>query len=364
MQLKTIIDELERLAPPGSQESYDNSGLITGNPGMHISGALISLDCTEEIVDEAIEKGCNLVIAHHPIVFAGMKKLTGRNYVERTVIKAIRNDVAIYAIHTNLDNFRGGVNLEICERIGVLKPQILAPKPNTLEKLVVFVPETHVQNASEALFEAGAGHIGNYDRCSFKTSGTGTFRPLEGSDPFQGKQGETEQSPEVRLEVLVSKHRRGTILKALFSAHPYEEVAYDLIPLSNVNPFEGSGMVGELETELDEREFLSRLKTVFGCGVIRHTHLSGKPVKRVAVCGGSGSFLLEKAKAAGADFFVTGDFKYHEFFDAENQIVIADIGHYESEQFTTNLLAGILKKKFTNFAVHLTGLNTNPINYF
>ena len=364
MLLKEITAYLESLAPLSSQESYDNCGLITGNNSQEITGALISLDCTEAIIDDAIEKGCNLVISHHPIVFSGLKKLNGKNYVERTVIKAIKNDVAIYAIHTNLDNFEYGVNYEIAKRIGLKNIQILEPQMNTLLKLNVMVPEKDVEIVKKAIFEAGAGKIGDYDECAFETKGTGNFRPLPGSDPHIGEVNKREEVNETKLEILITKHQIATVLKALQESHPYEEVAYDLISLANANQHEGSGMIGTLPQAMDEKAFLTHIKQTFNCGIIRHTALLNRKISRVALCGGSGSFLLNAAKRREADIYLSADFKYHEFFDAEDQIVIADIGHYESEQFTTNLLADKLKKKFTNFAVHLTGLNTNPINYF
>lgn len=364
MKIKEITAYLEGLAPLSSQESYDNSGLITGNPNDEVTAALVSLDCTEDIVEEAMRRGCNLIIAHHPIVFKGLRRLTGSNYVERTVIKAIKNDVAIYAIHTNLDNYRLGVNEEIGRRLGLKNLQVLDPKKNVLSKLVFFVPADHKEMVVKAVFNAGGGHVGDYSDCSFTSGGTGTYRPEEGTTPYEGEVGRLSEVDELRVEVLVSKHRASSVVKAMVEAHPYEEVAYELYPIENVNQYEGSGMIGELETAMDEKEFLQLVKDSFACGVIRHTELKNKPVKRIAYCGGSGSFLLPNAKRAGADIFITGDYKYHEFFDAEDQIVIADIGHYESEQFTSHKLKQLLIEKFSNFAVHLTEVNTNPINYF
>ncbi len=364
MKIKEITSYLEFLAPLSSQASYDNSGLIVGNADTVVTSALICLDSTEAIVDEAIEKGCNLIIAHHPIVFSGIKKLNGKNYIERTVIKAIQNNIAIYAIHTNLDNYRYGVNYEIGKRLQLEDLRILSPSPNTLCKLIVFVPETHSNEVREALFLAGAGTIGNYNECSFEEKGTMTFKPLEEADPFEGEIGIRTEGNEKKIEVLVSAHKLNAALTAMRSAHPYEEIAYDILPLKNHNEYEGSGMYGKLSQPMDEIDFLTLLKKEFNCGIIRHTSLLGRPIRTVAFCGGSGSFLLNDAKRVKADIFITGDYKYHDFFDAEEQIIIADIGHFESEQFTTNLLADILKKKFPTFATHLTGVKTNPINYF
>lgn len=364
MKLKEIIAYLEELAPPGSQESYDNAGLITGDPEMEVKQALVSLDCIEITIDDAIVKGCNLIIAHHPIVFRGMKKFSGNDYVSRTLRSAIKNDIAIYAMHTNLDNSRFGVNYEIGNRLGLKNLKVLAPKKDVLNKLVCYVPDEHLNEVREALFNAGAGSIGDYVECSFTTKGEGTYKPTEGTNPFEGKVGERSQVPETKLEVLVSIHKLSPVLNAMFTSHPYEEVAYEVYPLLNSNQYEGSGMIGELDEEMKETDFLHKLKETFNCEMIRHTQLLEKPIRRVAFCGGSGSFLLNKAISNKADIFVTGDFKYHEFFDADNSIVIADIGHFESEQFTSNLIADYLTKKFPKFAVHLTAVNTNPINYF
>ncbi len=364
MKVVEITNYLESLAPRSSQESYDNCGLLVGDRNAEVTSALISLDCTEEVVADALAKGCNLIIAHHPVIFKGLKSLTGANYIERTILACIKNGIALYAIHTNLDNYSKGVNYEIGQRIGLKNLRVLQPKSNVLAKLIVFTPETCLEQVREAAFNAGAGSIGNYNECHFELNGTGTFKPNESANPFDGEVGKRSSVPESRLEFLVSTHLISQVLAAVKQAHPYEEVAYDIIPLLNENQTEGSGMIGELETEMDEISFLKHVKSTFNCGAIRHTNLLNRKIKTVAFCGGSGSFLLSTAMRQKADIYITGDFKYHEFFDAENQILIADIGHYESEQFTSNLIADILKKKFTTFAVHLTGINTNPINYF
>jgi dinuclear metal center YbgI/SA1388 family protein len=364
MKIIELTSFLEQLFPLLSQASFDNCGLQVGDNSQEITSVLICLDCTEEIIDEAIELGSNLIIAHHPLIFKGLKNITGKNYVEKVVIKAIQNNIAIYAIHTNLDHSKIGVNYEISKRLGIENPRILLPNENTIYKLCVFVPLDFVFKVKNALFKAGAGKIGNYEECGFDSTGVGSFKPVEGANPFDGEIGEKNTSEETKIEVIVSKHLIAKVLIAMNEAHPYEEVAYDLIALENKNHEEGSGMIGELESPVDAYTFLAKIKQNFHCGSIRHTNLSDKQIKSVAFCGGSGSFLLNEAIRQKADIFITGDFKYHEFFDAENQIIIADIGHYESEQFTTNLIFDIISKKFTNFAIHLTGINTNPINYF
>lgn len=364
MKIADIIQKLEEWAPPSYQEAYDNARLIVGNPNHKINNVLVTLDCTEAIVDEAVAVGAELIIAHHPIVFKGLKSLTGKNYVERTVLKAIKSDIAIYAIHTNLDNIQTGVNAKICELIGLEGCQILAPKRDTLTKLVTFVPPSDLMKVLDNMFEAGAGNIGNYDQCSFQVEGLGTYRPNEQANPYIGTIGKLQQEKEVRVEVILPAHLKSNVIAAMQRAHPYEEVAYYLTDLSNVNQEVGAGMIGELPDEMPVEEFLTRLKSTFKLQVIKHTSFHQKSVKRIAVCGGAGSFLLANAKAAKADVFVTADFKYHEYFDAEDQVIIADIGHYESEVFTKDLICSFLREKIPNIAVNLSKTDTNPIKYF
>ncbi len=362
MQIKEIIHYLEKVAPRSLQESYDNSGLLVGNASNELTKVLVSLDVTEAIVEEAISKGCNLIVSHHPIVFSGLKSLTGNNYVERTVMAAIKNDVALYAIHTNLDNIHTGVNRKIGEKLRVKNMEVLAPKSGLLKKLVVFVPLKDKDAVAEAMYEAGGGKVGEYDECSFQLEGTGTFRGSTNSNPTIGKIGVREYVDEVRLEMIVENHALSNVVAAMINAHPYEEVAHDIYTLDNSHQQIGAGMIGQLEAPMYSLDFLKMLKDNFG-GVVRYTSLVKDQISKVAWCGGSGSFLLKDARAAGADIFVSSDFKYHQFFDSENEIIIADIGHYENEQFTKELLAEILIKKFPNFAILLTERNTNPINY-
>ncbi len=364
MKIQEIIRLLEKFAPPSLQESYDNAGLLTGNSSWECKGIITCLDATEEVVMEAVAKNCNLVVAHHPIIFKGLKKITGKNYVENTVIAAIKNDIAVYAIHTNLDNVIDGVNGKIADKLGLLNRRILMPKENCLHKLAVFVPQAQHDLLLEALFSAGAGNIGNYSECSFTTDGTGSFKGNTASNPFIGKPGERHLEKEKKIEVIFPVWLQPGIIKAMKNAHPYEEVAYDVYPLNNVHQLTGAGIMGELADEMDEKSFLALLKQVFDLSVIRHTDLTGKKIKKVALCGGAGSFLTAAAIAATADVYVTGDVKYHEFFDADSRILLADIGHYESEQFTIALLFDILSENFPNFAILKTGVKTNPVNYF
>lgn len=364
MKLSQLTTYLESIAPTAYQEDYDNSGLIVGHPEQEIQQALISLDCTEAVVDEAVRTQCQVIISHHPIVFRGLKRFNSKTYVERVVEKAIRNGIAIYAIHTNLDNVMTGVNAKICETLGLKNCRILAPKPGLLKKLVTYVPLSHADTVREALFGAGAGHIGNYAECSFNAEGYGTFKGNDDTNPYVGEPGIRHTENEVRIETVYPTVLESKILMALVLAHPYEEVAYDLYPITNPDQQVGSGMIGELETPIDEEAFLFYLKEKMQAHVIRHTEFTGRAVKKIAVCGGAGSFLLKHAIGAGANAFVTADYKYHDFFDAEGKLMIADIGHFESEQFTQQLLYDIIQKKFSNFAVRLTEVNTNPIKYF
>lgn len=364
MKISAIVSFLESLAHPSLQEPYDNAGLVTGDAGWDCSGLICSLDATEEVVKEAIAKKCNLIVAHHPIIFSGLKKINGKNYVEKTIITAIKNDIAIYAIHTNLDNVITGVNGKIAAMLGLSNTAVLAEKKDTLKKLFTFVPTDQAARVRQAIFEAGGGHIGNYSECSFNTDGTGTFKAGDGTAPFVGKVGEPHQEKEMKIEVVFPAFLQGRLVAAMKAAHPYEEVAYDIISLANQHPGLGSGIIGELAEPVGEEEFLASLKKIFMVPVVRHTAFLNKQVKRVAVCGGAGSFLISSALAAGADVYVTADMKYHEFFDANGRMLVADIGHYESEQFTINLLQEVLEQKFPTFAVLKTGVKTNPVYYF
>lgn len=364
MKIQDITIALEAWAPRSLQEDYDNSGLQVGDPDMVVTSALVCLDCTEEVVEEAARLGCGLIITHHPLIFRGLKSLVPKGHVERTLLAAIKHGIALYAIHTNLDNVADGVNGEVAARLGLRPLQVLDPRSAQLRKLAVFVPMDHAEAVRNALFAAGAGHVGAYDECSFNLEGEGTFRGGQGTNPFVGQLGVRHTEREVRVEVIYPVHKEGAIIRAMRAAHPYEEVAFDMIPLANVTFQIGSGLLGEWEQAIDERAFLARLKEVFGVAAIRHTRLMGRPVRRVALCGGSGAFLLPKAITSGADAYITGDVKYHEFFEADGRLLLADIGHYGSEQFTMHLIQRRLRELFPTFAVHLTGTLTDPIHYF
>ncbi len=363
MKISVVIDCLESFAPPSLQEDYDNAGLIVGNSEGECTGIITTLDVTEKVVEEAVSRKCNLIVAHHPIIFKGLKRLNGANYVERTVISAIKNNIAVYAVHTNLDNVITGVNKKIAEKLELQNLQVLEPKEKILKKMVTFSPKENAAGVRNALFKSG-GKLGNYSECSFNTEGVGTFKAEAGAHPYIGNIGERHEENETRIEVIFPAYLQKQMIMALKAEHPYEEVAYDIYPLDNKLNDLGSGVSGDLPKPLFEKELFSRLKIAFKLQTIRHSPFLKKKISRIAVCGGAGSFLISQAKASGAQAFITSDIKYHEFFDADSEILMADIGHFESEQYTIALLADILTEKFPNFAVLKTKINTNPVNYY
>jgi dinuclear metal center YbgI/SA1388 family protein len=363
MKIIDLISAIEVFAAPELQEDYDNAGLITGNGDWECSGVLCSLDVTLEVIKEAQASNCNLIISHHPIIFKGLKRINGKSYVENIIIEAIKNDIALYAAHTNLDNVLLGVNGMIAQKLGLKDIEVLQPKKRLLRRLITFAPVDKAEEVRRAVFNAGAGHIGQYSECSFNSEGTGTFKAEEGADPYVGEIGKQHQEKETKIEIVYPFYLETQVVKALVKHHPYEEVAYDIFTMENSHLGMGSGVVGCLEAPMEEKGFLNLLKERFAANGIRYTSLLRKPIQKVAVCGGAGSFLLKKAISSQADIYITGDVKYHEFFDAEGKIVLADIGHYESEQYTVELLCDLLLKKFPTFAVLKSSVNTNPVNY-
>lgn len=363
MIVRDVTSIIEQFAPLAYQESYDNAGFQVGSPNTEVKGILLCIDVTPKIIEEAIAHGANLIISHHPLIFGGLKKITGANYVEKSVIKAIENGIAIYSAHTNIDSVWNGVSMKIANLLQLTNLEILDMADNQLVKLVTFVPHKNAQDVRLAMFSAGAGQIGEYDQCSYNLEGTGSFRAGEKTNPHVGEVGEIHFEPETRVEVIVPKPVLSKVIAAMQQAHPYEEVAYDTYPLLNKNPRAGIGMIGTLPSPLTEEEFLLKVKSTFKVGCIRHTKFLNKPISKVAFCGGSGSSLTGKAIARGADVYLTADIKYHQFFDAENKILLADIGHFESEQFTVDIFYDLLTKKIANFAVLKSNVITNPINY-
>ncbi|MEZ7514205.1 Nif3-like dinuclear metal center hexameric protein [Flavobacterium frigidarium] len=363
MKIKEILTVLEEMAPLAYAEDFDNVGLLVGDQNQDATGVLVCHDALENVIDEAITKNCNLIVCFHPILFAGLKKITGKNYVERAVIKAIRNDIAIFAIHTALDNHQDGVNKIFCDALGLKNTSVLIPKQNFIQKLTTFTTPENAEQVRQALFNAGAGRIGNYDDCSFSSTGTGSYRGNENSNPVIGKQFETVQTNEVKIEVTFEKYLESKILKALFDSHIYEEVAYEIYELQNTHQNIGLGMLGTFEEPMEEEAFLQLVKDKMIAGGIRHSVYTGNKIKKVAVLGGSGSYAIKNAIMAGADAFLTADLKYHQFYEAENQLLLADIGHFESERYTKNYIVDFLRKKILNFAIILSEENTNPVKY-
>ena len=364
MTIKEITNLLEQWAPLSQAEDFDNVGLLVGDSSQEVTNILVTHDALEHIVDEAVAKNCNLIVCFHPIIFSGLKRLNGNNYVERAVIKAIQNNVGIYAIHTALDNMPKGVSYGMAQALNLQDNEILIPKKDSIYKLVTYVPHAFAKALKESLFAAGAGHIGDYDQCSFSTEGEGTFRPGENSSPFAGEKGKQHQEAETQLHFTFEKQHKSNILRALLETHPYEEVSYEITALENANQHIGMGMIGTLEKSLSESDFLSLIKKTFKTGGIRHSALLNKSIQKVAVLGGSGAFAIDAAITQGADAYVTADLKYHDYYKAENQILLADVGHYESERFTKTIIANYLTEKIRSFAVLLSEENTNPINYF
>lgn len=363
LKIKDIIKEIEEYAPLPLQESFDNAGVQVGDVNREAKGALLCLDVTEEVLDEALELNCNLIISHHPLAFKPFKSLTGKSYIERCLMKACKYDLVIYAAHTNMDNARGGVNFKLAELIGLQNVRILSPQKQALLKLVTFVPEAYADLVRTTLFNAGTGCIGNYDSSSFNLHGKGTFRANEGCHPFCGEIGKLHHEPEVRIETILPAFRQATVLRALLSVHPYEEPAYDFYPLVNTWEQAGSGVVGELPEEEDEIFFLQRIKDLFHVGCVKHSALTGRPIREVALCGGSGAFLIQDAINYGANVFITGEAKYNDFYDVEDQILLAVIGHYESEVCTKEIFYSVISKKIPTFALHLSNVNSNPVKY-
>ena len=363
MKIKEIISVLEEMAPLAYAEDFDNVGLLVGDQEAEATGVLVCHDALENIIDEAITKKCNLVVCFHPILFSGLKKITGKNYVERAIIKAIKNDIAIYAVHTALDNHQEGVNKIFCNALGLINTKVLIPKQNFIRKLVTYTLPENAEEVRNALFDAGAGNIGNYENCSFNSKGIGTYMGNEHSNPQVGQRFEFVQGDEIKIEVTFEKHLENKILKALFKSHAYEEIAYEIYDLQNKHQNIGLGMIGELKNPMKEKEFLLFAKEKMQADGIRHSNFIGKEVKKIAVLGGAGSFAIKNAIQAGADVFLTADLKYHQFYEAENQLLLADIGHFESERYTKNYIVEYLRKKILNFAVILSEENSNPVKY-
>ncbi|WP_298951217.1 Nif3-like dinuclear metal center hexameric protein [uncultured Nonlabens sp.] len=363
MKIKDVISHLEQLAPRHYAEDFDNTGLLTGDKNTALSGILVTLDCLENVVDEAIEKNCNLIVSFHPIIFSGLKHLQPSDYVRSTVVKAIKNDIAIYATHTALDVTKGGVSYRMAQEMGLNNVKTLLPKSQLIKKMVTYIPSHSFEEVKEALFNAGAGSLGNYTECSFSVSGTGTFKGNEDSNPKIGEKLNRENVKEKMLSITFLPHLESAIKTALIHSHPYEEVSFEISTLENNYQNIGMGTIGELPESLSPEEFLQKTKTVFNTGVVRSSLSRKRNIKKVALLGGSGAFAIKNAIQSGADAYITADLKYHDFFHGQD-ILLCDVGHYESEQFTKNLLHEYLTEKFSSFAVLCAQARTNPVNYF
>ncbi|QJP34435.1 Nif3-like dinuclear metal center hexameric protein [Nonlabens sp. Ci31] len=363
MKIKDVIAHLEVLAPRFYAEDFDNTGLLTGEKTTDLTGILVTLDCLENVVDEAIDNNCNLIVSFHPIIFSGLKHLQPDDYVRKAVVKAIKNDIAIYATHTALDLAKGGVSYRMAQEMGLNNVKTLIPKSQLIKKLVTYIPQDHFEEVKEALFAAGAGTLGNYSECSFSTDGEGTFRGNEWSKPQLGEALKRSTVKEKALSITFLPHLEAAIKATLINFHPYEEVSFEISTLENSYQNIGMGVIGDLAEALETEEFLRKTKSVFKTGVVRSSFSRKRTIKKVALLGGSGAFAIKNALQSGADAYITADLKYHDFFQGQD-LLLCDVGHYESEQFTKNLLHEYLKEKFSNFAVLCAQARTNPVNYF
>jgi dinuclear metal center YbgI/SA1388 family protein len=364
MILQHILNELESLAPPEYQEEWDNSGLLLGSPAREITGIIVSLDTTMEVLHEAISNHCNLIVSHHPFIFQGIRKITPDLPAYHLLRRLIQEDIAVYALHTSLDNSWMGINQYLGQKLGLMNTSILAPKRDSLKKLVVFCPVDHAEKVRNALFEAGAGHIGNYDCCSYNSSGQGSFRASEKANPFVGKRKVIHFEPEIRIEVIFPSAREKPLIDSMRAAHPYEEVAFDLYPLTNSFDRAGSGIVGFLEKPMSEQRFIRIVKSLVGLNSIRHSAFLGRKIRKVAISSGAGGFLIPDVIRSEADIFLTSDLKYHQFQEPGGKLLLMDIGHYESESFMKEMIRAFLIEKFPNFAVLVSATETNPVKYF
>lgn len=393
MKVREITDYLNSIFLPVYQETYDNAGFLVGDPAREVSGVLATTDVTDAVIDEAIALGANLIVSHHPLIFGGLKRLTPDSATPRMVIRLIENGIGVYAAHTNLDNLQQGVNGILARKLGLEGCRILRPVEGVLRKLVTYVPTADADRVRQALFDAGAGGIGAYDCCSYNSDGFGTFRASEGCHPHCGQIGELHREAETRIEVIYEKRLERKLIRALVEAHPYEEPAYDCIPLDNALPTVGAGMVGRLREPMAAADFFAMVKERLGLPVVRISQMGfgnskfiiekqqGKnqksatensqladhqpqfTISKVALCGGSGAFLIGDAKSCGADVYLTADLKYHDFQSAEGRILLADIGHFESEQFAKEIFYDAISKKFSNFACHISQKDRGYICY-
>lgn len=366
--LNDIIAPIEAAAPRAWQENWDNAGwqVCPADPKTaECTGALLTLDITEAVVGEAAREGFNLIVSHHPLLFKGLKRITGSTPQERNVTEAIRHGIAIYSAHTNMDSAPGGVNFRLAEMLGLTNIEVLIPREGDLVKLVFYTPAAEADRVRQAVLEAGAGHIGNYDSCSYNNEGFGTFRAVsDACRPYVGSIGEMHREPEVRTETVVPRYLLSRVIDTLIKAHPYEEPAYDIIPLELPNRGAGLGCVGDLSEALPTAAFLQRIATTLNLPYLRHSEIATGTVRRVAVCGGSGAEFIPSAIAAGAQLYLTADLKYHDFQRGGETITLVDGGHFETEHQLMDVFYELISKKIPNFAVRRAATPSNAVSYF
>ena len=368
MNVGELIKQIEDWAPPGAAWEKDNVGLQVGSRGDKLKNILLCLELDEEVLKQAIKKKCNLIFTHHPLIFNPIKNLDFEKSKQARLIQhLIKQNISLYSAHTNLDFTRDGVSFELAKSLKLKNVTFLEHEEANQFKVVIFLPAVNVDELSEALFSVGGGVIGNYENCSFRIAGEGTFKGNEDSNPVIGKKGNTEKVEEVRLELIVDSWNLGRIVNAIKKHHPYEEPAYDIYPLKNKNTNFGAGAIGELDKELSEKEFLNFVSKSLKIGKLKYCIGSGKKIKKVAVCGGSGSELLSRAINSGADAFITADIKYHAYHDAEGKILLIDAGHYETEIGSLNIVKKRIEKILSGkdyIKVFKFSGSTNPVKFY
>lgn len=364
LPLKTLLAGLEQWVPFVWQENYDNAGLILGDPNQQIRKALVCFDVTPEVVDEAVRNEADLILSHHPAIFKGIKRINPASRLGYMLKQSLCHDIAWCALHTNLDNTLSGVNSWLCEHLGLQEVRPLVPLQGIYGKLQVYVPEAYAEKLRQALAEAGCGAGTKYDTCSYTSRGEGRFRAGSQAHPFTGRIGELHCEAECKIECLYPLHKTRQVLDVLRTNHPYEEPAFDLLPLQNEAVEQGAGAIGILPETMQERELLDKLKELTGVHCIRHSGFQGRRIKKIALCGGSGGSFIANACGQKADVYITGDLKYHDFTDTEPGTWLVDIGHFESEKFAMELIFRFIRKNFPNFAVSISEQAKNPVSFY
>lgn len=369
MIVKELIKYLEDWAPPGAAWEKDNVGLLVGSGDEKIENIFLSLELTGEVLEQALKKNCNFIFTHHPLIFNPVKNLdVNKNPNSKLIYKLIKNDINLFSAHTNLDFTKDGVSFTLAKKLKLNKITFLKNEESNQFKVVVFLPETNLDEVASAMFNQGAGIIGEYNNCSFRTNGIGTFKGSANSNPFIGKKENFEKANEVRLEVLVDSWKLNKVINAMLKSHPYEEPAYDIYPLRNKNVNYGAGAIGELDNEMNVNEFLKHVEKSLLLSNFRFVNGNKRRIKKVAVCGGSGSELLNDAISKNADVFITADIKYHTFHDAKNKILLIDAGHYETEvvilKIVEEKIKKLIKEKKENIKVYKYSSSTNPVKFY